>query len=230
MEPMVQTEKTRADFAQRLQSAADGANLPARGRGLQIAKFLGVSPKAVSKYFNAEAIPSRDTMIRLANFLGVSVSWLQYGDPELESVEVGLVQPRTIPVIDYVQAGAWTEGRSYSAFDGGVEFITTDQRLGRDAFALRVNGDSMMPEIRPGDVVIVDPGLSPRPGEFVIARNGDGDATIKQYRPRGVNDHGVEWFELAPLNPVFPTLRSDKQDIEIIGVVVEHRRYARSHS
>jgi SOS-response transcriptional repressor LexA len=61
----------------------------------------------------------------------------------------------------------------------------------------------------------------------VVAKNGNGEATIKQYRPRGVNDKGQEWFELAPLNDVFPTMRSDLQTIQLIGVVVEHRRSTR---
>ena len=102
-----------------------------------------------------------------------------------------------------------------------------DAYIGIRAFALRVNGDSMMPEIQQGDVVIVDPDMSPRPGDFVVARNGIGEATIKQYRPRGVNERGQEWFELVPLNNVYAPMRSDMQEIDIIGVVVEHRKYLR---
>ncbi|HHO0758314.1 TPA: LexA family protein [Aeromonas hydrophila] len=225
IEPMVQTNDERAAFAQRLQKAANAAGLPSRGRGAKIAQHLGVTPKAVSKYFNAEAIPARDTMIALANMLGVSVSWLQYGESELELMT--RTPQRLIPVLDYVQAGAWTEACGATDIDGSTEYIYADPRMGKNAFALRVKGDSMLPEIRPGDVVLIDPDASPRPGEFVVAKNGNGEATIKQYRPRGVNDKGQEWFELAPLNDVFPTMRSDLQTIQLIGVVVEHRRSTR---
>ncbi len=225
-ERMVHTDKDRAAFAQRLQLAADKAGLPARGRGAMLSKHLELTPKAVSKYFCAESIPSREIMAKLAHYLGVSVSWLQYGQPELVRIDERASQ-RLIPVIDYVQAGTWTESYGLTGFDGGTETLPVDAYIGIRAFALRVNGDSMMPEIQQGDVVIVDPDMSPRPGDFVVARNGIGEATIKQYRPRGVNERGQEWFELVPLNNVYAPMRSDMQEIDIIGVVVEHRKYLR---
>lgn len=39
-----------------------------------------------------------------------------------------------------------------------------------DAFALRVEGDSMMPTICPGDIVVVRPGLKPQNRQVVVAR------------------------------------------------------------
>ncbi|MGI4859741.1 MAG: LexA family protein, partial [Janthinobacterium lividum] len=63
------------------------------------------------------------------------------------------------------------------------------------------------------------------PGDFVVAKNGSQDATFKKYRPRGVSLTGQEVFELAPLNDDYPTLRSDTEPLQIIGVMVEHRRY-----
>lgn len=54
-----------------------------------------------------------------------------------------------------------------------------------DAFALRVEGDSMMPTICPGDIVVVRPGLEPQNRQVVVVRFDDtvaeSVATIKRY-------------------------------------------------
>lgn len=82
----------------------------------------------------------------------------------------------------------------------------------------------MLPEFRPGDRVIIDPEMSPSPGDFVVAKNGREEATFKKYRPRGINVEGNTVFELVPLNDDYPTMRSDTEHLEIIGVLVEHRK------
>ncbi|KAG1243050.1 hypothetical protein G6F65_022664 [Rhizopus arrhizus] len=76
-----------------------------------------------------------------------------------------------------------------------------------------------------GDIVVIDPEVEPLPGDFVVAKNGEHEATFKKYRPRGVTERGAVVFELVPLNPDYPSLRSDISAIQIIGTMVEHRRY-----
>ena len=83
----------------------------------------------------------------------------------------------------------------------------------------------MAPEIQEGDVVVIDPDVDPLPGDIVAAKNGSHEATLKQYRPRGTNEQGQEYSELVPLNPVYPTMRSDHHHVTIIGTMMEHRRY-----
>ena len=46
---------------------------------MAIARNLGVSSKAVSKWLNAESMPRQDKMNELAAFLRVDVLWLQHG-------------------------------------------------------------------------------------------------------------------------------------------------------
>lgn len=81
----------------------------------------------------------------------------------------------------------------------------------------------MNPVFNEGDLVIIDPDESPRPGDYVVASNGGDEATFKKYRPRGIDENGQEVFELVPLNEDYPPMHSDRQHIEIIGVMVEHR-------
>lgn len=134
---------------------------------------------------------------------------------------------RRIPVLSYVQAGRMTEMRTPFSAGDVFEYLLTDLELSDRAFALEIRGQSMEPEFREGDHTIFDPNVQPRPGDFVVAKNGSEEATFKKYRPRGMSATGQEVFELSPLNDDFPTLRSDTQQLTIIAVLVEHRRYLR---
>lgn len=86
-------------------------------------------------------------------------------------------------MISYVQAGALAEKNPIEAFDGSLEYILTDSDISEYTFALRIEGDSMEPDFKAGDIIIVDPEVEPTPGEFVVARNGGAQATFKKVSP-----------------------------------------------
>ena len=82
-----------------------------------------------------------------------------------------------------------------------------------DAFALEVQGDSMIDEhIRPGDYVICRPCPTPRNGQAVVALLEDGEATLKTFYKE------KDRIRLQPANPEYPPLYPEKIDIQ--GVVV----------
>ncbi|GAA4493592.1 hypothetical protein GCM10023095_04100 [Pseudaeromonas paramecii] len=204
----------------------------------QLSAATGYSHAIVSQWENDLIKPKN--LLAVAQALRTSMEWLLTGigspddrnatvsiDGNVSTVEPVPIGTTRIPVIDYVQAGCWTEACGHTLADGSIETILTDLELGSRAFALRVKGDSMAPDIIEGDVVVVDPDVSPQPGDIVVAKNGSHEATIKQYRPRGYNAEGKEWFELVPRNEVYAPMRSDVCSITIIGVMVEHRRYRR---
>ncbi len=127
-------------------------------------------------------------------------------------------------MISYVQAGNWREMcEQATTFDGNVEYVTASVDIGTCGFGLWLRGDSMLPQFKEGDLIIVDPDEAPQPGDYVVAKNGSNEATFKKYRPRGIGENGQEVFELVPLNDDYPTMHSDRQHIQIIGVMVEHR-------
>ncbi len=135
---------------------------------------------------------------------------------------------RRVPVITSIQAGMWAEiVDSYQPGDAS-DWLLTDIDLSDSAFALDIRGNSMEPEFKDGDRVIIDPEIAPQPGDFVAAKNGEQEATFKKYRPRGMDSQGNIIFELVPLNDDYPTLRSDVDHIRIVGTMVEHRKYRRS--
>lgn len=122
--------------------------------------------------------------------------------------------PRFIPVLSYVQAGAWTEVIDYAALGEDTEWVVSDYRSGKKLFCLRVQGDSMEPEFPEGTLLVVEPGADWRAGHYVIAANGDHEATFKQ-----VARDGDAWF-LKPCNPRYP-IQPLTAAHRIIGVVVQ---------
>lgn len=129
---------------------------------------------------------------------------------------------KKIPVLSFVQAGAWTDTGDNS-YD---EWLDVPEDTPSKSYALKVQGKSMEPVFHQGDIVVVDPTLSADPGDYVIARVATApgnEATIKQYAVTGFDRNGVETFELRPLNPLFPTLSSQELEIDLLGVVVEKR-------
>ncbi len=195
---------------------------------------VGVSRVAVSQWERGESSPSGRYLNDLAAALGVSVDWLLTGkgnasesSPAFESnVEPALIpQGVRVPILSYVQAGHWREMcEQATAFDGSLEYVAVGVSVGSCAFGLWVRGNSMEPDFREGDLLIVDPDEAPKAGDFVIAKNGSEEATFKKFRSRGEYEDGSPRFELVPLNDDHETLCTDHTPISIIGVVVEHRR------
>lgn len=195
----------------------------------QLGEKIGARKASVSQWETGDVSPSADYLVALARVFGVSAHWLSTGkgSPELSNVEPAEIpQGNRVPILSYVQAGHW-RGMCEQAtgFDGNVEYVAASVDIGPCGFGLWLRGNSMTPFFNEGDLVIVDPDEQPRPGDYVVAKNGSEEATFKKYRPRGIDENGKEVFELVPLNDDYPTMHSDRQHIEIIGVMVEHRTF-----
>lgn len=193
----------------------------------QLAEKLGVTQGAIGHWLNKRREPSMDIILGIMAALelknmNIGVDGAIVSDHQ--NMELAAPDIHRIPVITYVQAGVWTEVSEIRECDGNMAFITTDLDLGERAFAIVIRGNSMEPEFTEGDLVLIDPDEPLHPGDFVVAKNGEEEATFKKYRPRGYGEDGQEIFELAPLNDDYPTMRSDRQHIQIIGTMVEHRR------
>ncbi|MDU3815762.1 LexA family protein [Mixta hanseatica] len=194
-----------------------------------LASRVGVSHVAISQWEKDETAPRGDNLLRLSDALGCAPSYLHNGDGSESNVAPATVDFRAVPIISYVQAGYWTAECTIRSIEGDIEFLQTNMDLSDSAFTLIIKGDSMKPEFREGDAVVIDPEVAPLPGDFVVAKNGEEEALFKKYRPRGVID-GQDVFELVPLNEDYPTMRSDQVPIRIIGTMVEHRRYRKRRS
>lgn len=211
---------------------AEAFRLSGKSRA-QLAAAIGVSTSAISQWLSGSVKTLKgQSAAKIEAATGVRAAWIVEGTGPKLVGDAGNVAPadmgvRKIPLISYVQAGAWAEAADPYVLGDAAEWLLTDLPLADTAFALEIKGDSMLPEFKPGDRVIIDPTIAPQPGDYVVAKNGDQEATFKKYRPRGGNERGDVIFELVPLNEDYPSMRSDITPILIVGTMVEHRKYRR---
>ncbi|MCW4804859.1 XRE family transcriptional regulator [Enterobacter hormaechei] len=167
IELMVQEERARQDFSKRLALACEKAGFQIHGRQAKIAKKMKLTPKAVSKWFNGEAIPRRGKLQDLAALLGTSVTYL-LGD----SSEDGIIKRQAnmssdvyrVDVLDLsVSAGPGNYMLSdYVEVLYAIEFTTEHARSlfgnrpQQDVKVMTVSGDSMAPTLVSGDRLFVD--------------------------------------------------------------------------
>ena len=218
-------------LGQRIRARRDAVGLTQE----KLAAACGVSRAAVAQWESGVTRPSLDNLVKAAEALGVWLSWLTTGDQSLpdgpnpfaDPTLRNTAKPPGLPLIDLARAGQWDDAPAVLASE--VERLTDDPALSPRAFALVIRDDSMAPEFREGDRIIVDPEVPPQPGDFVIAKlERDGEATFRKFRERGADADGATMIELVPLNLDWPTLAINAETPgRIIGTLVEHRRYRR---
>ena len=197
----------------------------------QVASSLGVSRVAVSKWESGNSKNLKhENLLGLSQLFGISVNELlngKSGSPQAfgENVKpVAIKGHRAVPLISKVPAGDMNLMFDEFAPGGGMDVAMAPETCGSHTFGLIVSGNSMETLFHDGDVIIVDPDVSPRPGDYVVARNHMFEQTFKKYRLKGIDKNGKEIIELVPLNDNYPTISSEDHEIEIIGTVIQHQR------
>ena len=111
---------------------------------------------------------------------------------------------------------------------GNLDSVTEEQvierllflssHLGGAKFAVYATGDSMVPEIKHGDLILIDPTVEPQDGDTIIAIV-EGQITCRIIRTSN------QQLLLMPANSDFnPTVVSDQTPVDIIGKVVKQIR------
>jgi phage repressor protein C with HTH and peptisase S24 domain len=94
--------------------------------------------------------------------------------------------------------------------EGVVEFLELPGlgAVGPGAFALRVDGDSMAPRLRDGDLVVCRRDVPPQPGQTAVVQvRGQIGLTVKLWRPEGETVH------LIPINEAYQPSRLLRRDL-----------------
>jgi len=189
----------------------------------EVARKAGVTGEHI-RYIESgqRKTPSFDVIMKILKALGVDLQeFLQatgFLSVNIEPAPLGRM--RNIPVLSWIMAGRWQEIRDSLQPTDANDWIESDVK-GKNVFALRVKGDSMEPEFREGDVVIVNPDIEALPGDYVIVQNDQEEATFKQLKKFG------DTLVLHPLNSNFEDIELKKgSKYRIVGKVVKkEKRY-----
>ena len=182
---------------------------------------IGVAESTVSLYESNKRFPDADTLKMISALFGVSLDYLRGNAPAKAVQQKPTGRGVRIPVLGRVVAGIPIEAVE-EILD--YEEITPELAATGEFFALQVKGDSMLPKLEEGDVVIVKKQEDVETGDIAIVLvNGD-EATIKQVKK--VNG-GIMLYGFNP-DVYEPHFYSNQQiqelPVRILGKVIESRR------
>jgi len=183
----------------------------------------------ISNWERGDRTPGPEEIKQLAVALDVSPAYLMCLTDEK--------QPKTIPglgalipLLDHQQAcdlSAFIHAVKNEQALENISFIPVSAelsvRLGEYAFALKMANDSMAPEMRMNDIQIIDPSISPNPGDYVVVKiSSTNDVIVCQYKKLSYTSPE---FELLTLNDNWPNITvNESVRVEIIGKVVQNIR------
>lgn len=193
-----------------------------------VAAALGVSRATVFRYEKGdiEKVPG-SFLEPLAKVLQTSAAYLMgWEDSEQSRSGHELPVPRiteeyiTFPVVTTVAAhyNAISSDESLSGDTADIPLRYLRGRKSTDFCVMRVNGDSMYPDFKDGDIVLVLlQSTLDHSGQIGVVSYGTDEMTIKRVNYK----EGEPWVELVPLNPALTPKKLTGVDLEtchIIGV------------
>ena len=130
----------------------------------------------------------------------------------------GQASPRraAVPMLGFAQAGAggFFDDAGFPA-GHGWDLVELPAQTNDGAYALQVQGDSMLPLYRDGDVLIVEPSATIKRGDRVVVKIATGEVMAKVMSRRS-----AEKIELTSLNPAHPMRTVAAKELEWIARIV----------
>lgn len=184
----------------------------------------GINSTQISKWFTGTVKGARrSNLLKLADYFGVNVKWLENGrgpkykiDDDIDLMKGAgyattnsrMAKLGQVPLLGKVPAGIAEDIPS----DDIIKYISLPNAP-ENSFALKVIGESMMPEIRPNDYVLFVIDRQPQSGDVVVVNDEFGDSMIKRLKIKD-NEH-----YLTSDNPAYPTYKANSE-YRIMGVVI----------
>lgn len=212
-----------ATIAERIKEALDLRDM----RQNDLAKATGIGKSSISTYLSGEYMPKQKNIYKMSKALQVSPEWLMGVDVPIDSDlskdNVNVSNAITIPILNTVVAGLPLSAYSDAEIIGYEE---VSRKLGSpdELFCLQVVGDSMLPVLQEGDIIVVKKQADVESGDIAIVLiNGD-EATVKKVMksPEGIT---LIAFNPAVYEPHFyPNDEIEVLSVRIAGKVIEMKR------
>lgn len=167
--------------------------------------------------------PSTESVSKVLEATGATVDQFfgyALNHADRNAMPEGNFPPQTgaIPLLGFAQAGSggFFDDGGFPAGQGWdvVDFPASPaNKVG--VYALEVQGESMMPLYRDGDVLIVEPGAQVRRGDRVVVKSRDGEVMAKVLARQT-----AKTIELFSLNPEHPNRSFDLADVEWMARII----------
>lgn len=177
-----------------------------------VARDLEIPYSTLTDWYNGNIYPRIDKIQILANYFGIQKSDL---------VESNSNSNKSIPILGTVKAGYnWLAEENVIGYITDRDTIKDYEKNINEYFALKVTGESMLPLLSDGDLVIVHDQDDVESGQTAIVLINGEEATVKKVIKTN------EGIELHAMNPYYPVKKFTFEDmknipIKIIGRVKE---------
>lgn len=162
----------------------------------------------INNYERGDRTPGPEEIKQLAEALEVSPAFLMCLSDDRQgklNQKVGL--GALLPVLDYQQAAnpqAYIEQIKSESHPDKLCLTPISPELAKkisaSSFAMKIKDESMSPEFRAGDIVIIDPESKPIPGDYVVYLMAkDEEVVLRKYKQLSAS-RDTAHFELIALN------------------------------
>ena len=195
-----------------------------------LARRAGLDPTSFNKSKRRGADgrdrwPSTESLSKVLQATGASVEDLlalvgNRSPAPRSDVPDGAFPPQqgSIPLLGFAQAGAggFFDDGGFPAGQGWdmVDF-PANPAAGGNVYALEVQGDSMMPLYRDGDILIVEPGAQLRRGDRVVVKTRSGEVMAKV-----LSRQTQKAIDLVSLNPEHPNRSFTPEEIDWMARII----------
>jgi repressor LexA len=164
----------------------------------EMADYLEVKPQRLSNWFMRKSIPS-EYLIDIAKFLNTTVEAL-FGESDIIPIT------RYLPIIGEASCGVPT---NHYYQDAEYEMYPVPENLYKEGrYYVRATGDSMLPKIKEGDLVLCDRETYIDNGSIVHYTINNEESGIKKV----IMDENGKPVMLMPLNDKYPPIAIKEGD------------------
>ncbi|RUW91036.1 helix-turn-helix transcriptional regulator [Mesorhizobium sp. M7A.F.Ca.US.010.02.1.1] len=168
--------------------------------------------------------PSTESLAKIIEATGASLdefTSLIEGRPGISngastSNAASVARRSSVPLLGFAQAGAggFFDDAGFPVGQGW-DLVELPAQSTESSYALQVQGDSMLPLYRNGDVLIVEPGAVTRKGDRVVVKTTSGEVMAKVLERQSVKS-----IALVSLNPDHPDRDIPMRDVEWVARIV----------
>ena len=177
----------------------------------EIAEFLGMTQAAYGNYELGKRQVGVEILNKLADLYGVTIDDLvgrnDIGKQISEQPKIIPEDEYMIPLVASLRCGPGTSAEPFTFIKPVPIPISYKKRFGNNLQALIAVGESMIPKIIPGDLLICRPGNDWTDGNVVSVNYDDMDMIKRIY----ATQQGVD---LRSDNPSYETIHVSKDDIQ----------------
>lgn len=189
----------------------------------EVSKALNVTVSAVSSWETGKYSPDQQNLKALADLYGVTTDMLlgrsspiePFGRPIVVKPELVPEDEVMIPLVASLRCGFGEAGEPFSVIKQIPVPKSYIARWGKSIVALEAVGRSMIPTIRPGDLMICVPGEAWDDNHIVDIDINDSDTIKRIFRNR--QDGGID---LVPDNEEFEPQHLSLEDLDLYQVHV----------